>query len=298
MAFNYLGLPGKYVQLCKNNFIGSDSTEYFLDSVFYSAADNVNVFEDCIIDLEHQSDFVNFEKLKALNLYSVHASYYFVSPVIPIVLTDVESYDKSIKEYEIAGHLICKPKYIYFTLDEISEKLDNILLKHDLKETLSDIEGMDIAFLPIISPRHMRKHITNLLVKRFNGFKINNKLLHYVIFQVLQLMLNYFFEGDELIELRELLNMEFEEAIEKLFDSRFNEMNDELYWMNKKLRLINEKKEDSLSDARLASVEREIALADAKLFEYEKNRYLEILKYLFKEGKLTLDELNSFGVIL
>ena len=311
-AFEYLGISGDFIHLCKNNFIGSDSTEYFLDSVFLVMAKNGDNFEEFIIDLEHQSSHVTLEKLKTLNLYSVHASYYFVKPVVSIVLTDVDSYNKSIKEYEIADYLIHKPLYIYFTKDKIRKKLKNILLKCDSKITISDMEAMDIAFLPIISPRDMRKEITKILARSFNKFIIKNERIAYVILQVLKLLINYFFEGDELIELSGMINMEFEEAIEKLFDPRFNELNDEVYQLNQKLKLANEEKDIALSNARLANEEKDIALSNARLANEEKdialsnvkllkeehNHLIEVLNNLIKQGKLSKEDLYLAGIIL
>ena len=92
------------------------------------------------------------------------------------------------------------------------------------------------------------------------------------------------FKGDELIELSGMLDMEFEEAIDKLFDSRFNELNDELYQTNQKLKLANK--------------ERDSALSEAKLLEDEKNNFIEMLKSFIKEGKLTAEDLSLFGVFL
>lgn len=297
LAFEYLNLPGNFLHLCKNNFIGSDLTEYFLDSVFLSKSDSLDL-EDFIINLEHQSSHVSLEKLKIINMYCIHASYYFVRPVVSMVLTDVESYGKSIKEYGIDDYLVHRPSYIYFTVDEINKKLNNLTFKHDLKETLSDMEAMDIVFLPIISPRFMRKEVTKALVNMFNDLKIPNKRIVYVALQVLKLMIIYFFEGDELIELSGMLDMEFEEAIDKLFDSRFNELNDELYQTNQKLKLANKERDSALSEASLAQEEKNRALSEAKLLEEEKRNFIEMLKSFIKEGKLTAEDLSLFGVFL
>ena len=190
----------------------------------------------------------------------------------------------TIKEYGIDDYLVHKPSYIFFTVDEINKKLNNLTFKHDLKETLSDMEAMDIAFLPIISPRFMRKEVTKALVNMFNDLKISNRRIVYVALQVLKLMINYFFKGDELIELSEMLDMEFEEAIDKLFDSRFNELNDELYQTNQKLMLANK--------------ERDSALSEAKMLEDEKSNFIKMLNYFIQKGKLTTEDLNLFGIFL
>ena len=106
------------------------------------------------------------------------------------------------------------------------------------------------------------------------------------------------FKGDELIELSGMLDMEFEEAIDKLFDSRFNELNDELYQTNQKLKLANKERDSALSEASLAQEEKNRALSEAKLLEDEKNNFIEMLKSFIKEGKLTAEDLSLFGVFL
>ena len=85
--------------------------------------------------------------------------------------------------------------------------------------------------------------------------------------------------------------MEFEEAIEKLFDPRFNELNDEVYQLNQKLKLANEEKDIALSNARLANEEKDIALSNARLLKEEHNHLIEVLNNLIKQGKLSKEDL-------
>ncbi len=284
LAFEYLNLPGKYVLLCKNNFLGTDLREYCLDSVLLSMHEKGLKHENFLINLEHQSTHVTLDKLKTMNMYSVHASYYFAHPVVPLILTDMDSYNRSLKEYKIDEDIICKPRFIYFSLKEINEKLTNLKRKHDLEETLSDMEAMDVAFLPIIAPRRKRKEIIRAMVKLSRKLKIENKRIVYVIVNVLTFMIKYHFEGEELIELKGMINMGFEEAVDKLFNGRINELNHELYQSHELLELSKK--------------ERDNALSDAKMAHEQTNHLIQSFKDLIKQGKLTEEDLASAGIKL
>jgi len=305
LAFDYLNLPGKYDLLCKNNFIGTNLKEYCLDSVLHSMHGKGLEAESFLINLEHQSTHVTLGKLKTMNMYSVHASYYFAHPVVSLVLTDVDSYNRSVKEYKIDEDIVFKPRYIYFSLEEINEKLANLKKKHDLKETLSDMEAMDVAFLPIIAPRHMRKEIAKNLVKLSHELKIENERIDCLIVNVMTFLLKYYFEGEELIELTGMMKMGFEEAVDKLFNGRLNELNHELYQSHELLEMSNKERDTAVSNAKQANKEREKALKqankerdNAKMAHKKVNQLTQTFKELIKQGKLTEEDLASVGITL
>lgn len=220
-------------------------------------------------------------------MYSVHASYFFACPSVSIVLTDVDSYNRSIKEYEIGGNPIHKPRYIYFTIDEINERMDNLKKKHDLNETLSDMEAMDLAFLPILVPEYMRKEITRKLANLFNNVEIRNKKIVALISYVLNLMIQYFFEGDELIELKGMIKMGFEESGYELLDARTNEMNE----LKDKLSNSQEKIQQNEEEIKIANKERDEAVSKT-------NYFIEAINNLKKQGKITDKDLLSVGIVL
>ena len=236
--------------------------------------------EDLIINLEHQSSKVSRNKIKIINMYTVLASYFLSKPAISIVLTDVDSYNKSIKEYKAEDRLIHKQEYFYFTLDEIDEKMNNLREKHDLNLTLSDMESMDLAFLPIMVPKRMRKEITKELVILFHDLKIEDETLVPLISQVLNLMIYHFFTGDELIELKGMIEMGFKESSDKILDARTNEFND-----------LRKERDDALTTAQKANQERDDAISTAK-------HLTEAFDILKKQGKISEKDLISVGIIL
>ena len=308
LAFDYLNLPGNYVKRHDKEFIGVTGTKYQLDSLFQSICKNEDIFEDLIINLEHQSSHVSWDKLKNINMYSVLASYFFAHPTVSIVLTDVDSYDKSMKEYRIEDDIVHKPRYIYFSIDEINEKIKNLNEKHDLNETLSDMESMDLAFLPIMVPEHMRKEIVEKLANLFKDLKIENEIIVAIISQVLNLMIHYFFEGDKLIELKGRIKMGFEESEEKLLDARineFNELNDKLHLSQEETKKANKERDDALSETKKANKERDDALSETKKANKERddalsktNHFIEALQKFKKQGKISDKDLISLGIIL
>ena len=71
----------------------------------------------------------------------------------------------------------------------------------------------------------MRKEIAKTLVKLSHELKIENERIDCLIVNVMTFLLKYYFEGEELIELTGMMKMGFEEAVDKLFNGRLNELN-------------------------------------------------------------------------
>ena len=159
-------------------------------------------------------------------------------------------------------------------MDEIFQKMDNLIKKHDLNLTLSDMEAMDVPFLPIMVPKYMRKEITKILAILFSGLKIKNDRIVRLIVIVLNIMLEYFFEGDELSKLKEMLNMEVMEAVNSYHD-QLNDVYGQISQYEENLKLANE---------------------EVKLVNEEKNQLIEVIKNLKRQGKLSDEDLAAEGL--
>ena len=144
----------------------------------------------------------------------------------------------------------------------------------------------------------MRKEITKTLVKLSHELKIENERIDCLIVNVMTFLLKYYFEGEELIELTGMMKMGFEEAVDKLFNGRLNELNHELYQSHELLEMSNKERDNAISNAKQANNERDNALSDAKMAHKQVNQLTQTFKELIKQGKLTEEDLASIGITL
>jgi uncharacterized coiled-coil DUF342 family protein len=92
--------------------------------------------------------------------------------------------------------------------------------------------------------------------------------------------------------------MGFEEAVDKLFNNRLNELNHELYQSHELLEMSNKERDIALSDAKKVKKERDNAISDAKMAHEQVNHLTQTIKELIKQGKLTDEDLAAAGITL
>lgn len=113
-----------------------------------------------------------------------------------------------------------------------------MIIKIENNEKLDENETLDIAFLPLFSPKNKAKHITRKVCYLYNIAKFNNEQLKNDISYILQIMINKNIIDDE--EKRELLKLTFEEIRENALNELIKNEIDELKILNENLEQTNQ----------------------------------------------------------
>ena len=205
ILYNYFKLPGIFVRNYPTTIIRRDGSEREMDWLILAKPDYKEIFEEMLVNIEHQSSPVDLEKIKTIADYKDYSKTFYGLPVLSVIIITVDS-KSSIKEYYRAKTDILRPIYIEITLDEIYERLKNLEDKiYNKHAELSDDESLDLAFLPVFAPKNKGKEITEKVIRLLNEDKSIKKELKGDILYVQELMVRKYFKNEH--EGQELLKM-------------------------------------------------------------------------------------------
>lgn len=177
----WLGLKGKYSATYPTEVITKDMENLRMDGLY-------KVIEDMLVNLEAQSTPVKEKELKRFWKYRVWCEQTYGLPVLTVIICTADP-DKCLKYLEITESDIIKPLYIFFSEKEVSKKYNNLMNKINNNEKLSDLEALDIAFLPLIAPSKKASRITEEMCEILKNDKNIDKNLKIDIAFILQLMI-------------------------------------------------------------------------------------------------------------
>lgn len=211
LLHKYLELPGDYIESCQTTIITRDMRKLEMDWLLYVKADDKDLSENILINVEQQTNPVRADKIRDIADYRDHAKTLYELPVLSVILTN-ENPKYSIKEYEITESDIIKPKYIYFPWKEIKERLNNLKTKIQNNIKLNESETLDIAFLPMFSPKDKGTEVTEEVCSLFKLAEFENETLKEDITPILEVMINRYCENPNKKE--ELMAMTIDEILE------------------------------------------------------------------------------------
>lgn len=274
----YLNLCGVYKESRSRFVFTSEGNKYEMDGLFLVGEDNIVLFTDALIDLEHQSYPVGDEKAMTIVNYCLNTAVRYNLPVIPVILTDYDSYIKSRKEFKYGPSLNLKPFYYYRTLDEIWKIIYSLEDKNRNNEILSDEDSLNIAILPVISPKNKGREITRRFIDIYLNSRIEDELLRLFAVFSLSMRVNNYFEPAEQLKLYEELNMEANiSCFEKVAD-------EEIVFQYREL----------VSEHNQVISERDDAKERAVKAQEKAKHYEDIISHLKESGKITEDDIESF----
>ena len=243
----YFGLPGKFVRNYTTRIVKRDGSEGEMDWLLLVEPDGHRLFEKILINVEFQSSRVTKEKIKIISEYKDYSKTYYGLPVLTVIII-TDGFESSELEYSRVDTEVLKPIYIYITLDEIMERLNNLEEKILNHEQLSEDDGLDMVYLPMFAPKKDAKWITEKILHLFNSDSSLRSPFRGHVGYGISLMIKKYFRSTRKAE--ELLKM----LEEKVNDS--------------KLRIVAEFEEDyarQVYERKLAENKEAIAKLDSKL---------------------------------
>ena len=184
----YLKLKDEYIVSYPTEVITRDMRNLRMDSLYKTTA--------ALNNIESQSTRVGIKEMKRFADYRIFAEYIYNLPVETIILMTVDP-KNSLKEYKISETDIIKPIYIYFPKEEVMKRFKNVSDKIENNETLTEEETLDIAFLPLFTPKENSKEITEKMCELIRKYEHIDYELKREISFILQIMVFKYFEDSE-----------------------------------------------------------------------------------------------------
>ena len=195
----YFGLPGEFKARYPQEIVFPNMEAGRADE-FYSTKENM------IINLEEESEDVIDATLKKISNYAIFADFMYSGKVYCAILCHKNPKDYK-KYYERSPSIYIRLHYYYLSQEELNEKYENLINKIRQKEELSEMEALDIAFVPKFISKDDGPPITESLAKVLKYAKINDKVLKRDVTVILGAMIRKHIQNTEKVnELMEEIN--------------------------------------------------------------------------------------------
>ena len=165
----YLGLPGEYDTMYPQEIVFPNMDAGRVDD-YHTTKDGL------LINLEEESGDVTEETLDKIGRYAIFGAFMYSKKLYIAVLChkDPANYTKC---FELSPSIHIKIHYYHFTQKELQEKYEKLIRKVEQKEELSEMEALDIAFVPKFISKDSAPYITESLSKAFKDAKIKDEVL-------------------------------------------------------------------------------------------------------------------------
>ena len=194
-----LELPGIFKKIEDTAVIVVDDGILQMDHTESVAPDGDLVQRNSIVDVEHQSNKLDFDKVKKIFDYCLNTTILHKKLCYPIVVTNYD-YGKEFEDYDIEGFSF-RIYFRIFNMQKVYEILNKIKQKDYTKEELSNADYINLIFCIIFAKKPYAQDVISKIAHLFatiEKIRFNHQMdLHLA----LKLAIKYHFRGnDEKIE--------------------------------------------------------------------------------------------------
>jgi hypothetical protein len=166
----YFNLPGEFKSRLPQEMVFPNMTSARADEIYLND-------EGLVFDLEEESKVVDNEKFNKFAKYLIFISYWYINKKPYIGVICHKNPKKDWEYYEYAPSLFIKLHYIYFPQDVLRDKYENLINKVKYKETLTEMESLDIAFIARFTSKKDADKVVESLCEIFKNSIIPDKIL-------------------------------------------------------------------------------------------------------------------------
>lgn len=203
-------IPGKFLDGLKTAVFTADGRVLEMDAAILVGEDGI-VDTKSTINIEHQTNNLNQEKIDSLYEYKLHLIHENNIPSLTFVITNKKQ-DKLMKCY-ISHGCVYNVYYHVVDEDEIRKMLNTLRDKVKRQEELTELESLYFASISIFAENPINQQIIEELSHLFEKSIIRDTFLKLHMHQVLKRMIKEIWAHDE-NKIRELLTV-----ITRNFDS-------------------------------------------------------------------------------
>lgn len=281
LLHKYLGLPGEYISSYPNEVVLPNMESGRADA-FYAVSGNM------LINLEEESSTINERTLQKFAKYMIFGNFIHHRMVYAAVISNKNPKNFP-KEYKITPTNILKPKYIYFEENELWEKYENLINKIKQKDVLSEMEALDIAFIPKFISKKNSSKVTETLAVNFKNANIKEKQLKTDVGIILGAMI-----------LKNILDKEKQQKLMEMIGMDQGLKNDIQIILKEEIEEINEKlakKDEEIREKNVEINEKNVEINEKNVEINEKteelDKILSVVKQLHNEGEINRNTMNK-----
>lgn len=285
----YLGLPGEFKSRLPQEMVFTDMTSARADELYCTD-------EDLLIDLEEESDYVDGKTLKKFAKYLIFISYWYLQLKGYIAVICHKKPKKEFECFEYAPSLYIHVHYIYFSQEDLWLKYENLINKVEHKETLTDMEALDMAFVSKFISKEHAPMVVERLCELFPNAIIEDKTLKVDVKVILSGMILKHIESEnkrnKLMEMIGMKNIksEIDELIYEEYGNTLDAKDEEIE--NKDKTITSQAKELRSKDDQLKSKDDQIRSKDNQI--RSKDDQINQLTEENKRFKSLTKKLNGF----
>ena len=205
-----LNLPGKYIKSCENDVVSHEKINLRMDLLILVGPDGGSVKENILINLEHQSEKLDDEKIKKIAKYKDFSKCRHHCPILSMIVTPHEP-ENQIQEYGITESDITKPVFIHMDNEEIKKRFNNLETKIKNKSKLENHEILDFGIISIFASYN---NIIEKLCKLYKDSRYVKGKVRRDMSLILDLMIKVRFKGnkEKIVELENMIEEDREAA--------------------------------------------------------------------------------------
>ena len=272
----YLNLPGNYKTSLPHEVIFPNMDAGRVDELYYTD-------DKHLIYHEEESDYIRPETLEKFEKYLTFGSYWYRDGEPYFVVVCHKDPGKKTETITKGKSVKITIYYIYFSDEELLKKSENIINKVRQKESLTDEEALDIAFISKYISKEYAPKIVESLAEIYSDAIIEDSRLKADVGVILSAMIvKHIKYENKQQKLLERINMQhIKSEIEKIVESEYGE---EIAAINKEYEAKLKEKDNELKEK-----DNELKEKEEQLKNMEKN--YEIIQNIKQTAKN--DELNS-----
>ena len=279
----YLNLPGNYKTSLPHEVIFPNMEAGRVDELYYT--DNNH-----LIYHEEESDYIRPETLEKFEKYLSFGNYWYRDGEPYFIVVCHKDPGKKTETITRGKSVKIIIYYIYFSDEELLKKTENVINKVEQKESLTDDEALDIAFISkYISKKHAPK-IVESLAEIYSDAIIEDYRLKADVGVILSAMIiKHVTDENKQEKLLEKINMQqLKSEIEKIVESEYGE---EIAEIKQEHKAELQAKDNTIKEInnKLQAKDNELKEKDKQLKNMEKN--YEILRTIKQTAKN--EDLNS-----
>jgi hypothetical protein len=279
----YLGLPGEFEAAYPQEIVFPNMDAGRVDD-YHSTKDGL------LINLEEESGYITEETLEKFGKYVIFGEFMY-SKKLYLAVVCHKNPKNFPKYYEKSPSVFIKIHYYHFPQDEMWKRYENIINKVEQKEELSEMEALDIAFIPKFISKEDAPFVTESLAKHLkNAIIADNELKRDTVALLGAMILKNITDETKQIELMEDIGMaQVEDEIRIIAREEYKEEYNKI----EKEKLSLQKENNKIEKEKLSLQKENNKIEKEKLSLQKENNKIKEEHNKMKKGIKKLSEMDD-----
>ncbi|WP_407380277.1 coiled-coil domain-containing protein [Methanobrevibacter sp.] len=211
-----IGVPGEFEKKINRRVHLKNGAGGEMDSAYLNKPDDIILFEKVATDLEHQSSYINDEKLNKIGDYDTQLVVDEHLPTLIVIASHLEK-EKSKDMLIRSPSDITKLYFLDLGEENIRQRLYTVSQIINNNQHLSTENALNLGIIILYAPREEAWEITETVVNLYQKIAKNLDFkMETCLYQVITIMIDAYFDDEK--EYRRLINMVEKNTSEKTIE--------------------------------------------------------------------------------